>query len=549
MRFPHWLKSVASAFVLSATAGSAMAQGPGMPGAGFQPAYGTNDPGVLYPQGVPQGYQPYPAVSPYGMGNVAWDQTFRGDDGLWFRRVLNSDREYFGSFDLNVSRIANQGNAHLGSAYIPLDQTSNGLQGVFINTFGQGGLPGTGTGGGATTGAAIPTSRVIIDNRVIPYPILVPSTNVPIGLVNNALFPIRDLTAFHDFHNTGIEGRWGFFNEDGSGMAISGFWAAPDTQSFTMGQDNINGIPITQQIITTLDGSLLFTRNGAIPLDWGFRSNGDIGAITANLGTSKYDLLFHYDVKTSAIGSDTNFFMPPVVQREAFKLRPLIGGRYLNINDRFNFRGIDSGFGYSLTDSVITGGGGGGGQNTASATYRPDALTLQANYDLYEATLSNNVRTNLAGPQAGFRYDFGDGDEFKVWGQSVVGVMANREDYHLYGNNIGDQQGLLLFGGGLDMLATDATFDSSRTIHRISPLFEQTIMAEMKILEMVPIIKRLPGIENTVFRLGYTATVVGGVARAGNSIEWRGFPNDSIIDPGRSTWWMNKWTFGIEKRF
>ena len=67
MRFSHWLKTVASALLLSAAAGPALAQGPGGPGYGqttFQPAYGSNDPGVLYPQGVPQGYQPYPAISP-----------------------------------------------------------------------------------------------------------------------------------------------------------------------------------------------------------------------------------------------------------------------------------------------------------------------------------------------------------------------------------------------------------------------------------------------------------------------------------------------------
>ena len=168
---------------------------------------------------------------------------------------------------------------------------------------------------------------------------------------------------------------------------------------------------------------------------------------------------------------------------------------------------------------------------------------------MVDATLNNSVQSNLAGPQVGLRYDFGSGDGFKIWGQSVVGLMGNQENYRQSGNNIGDEMGLLLFGNGLDMLATDARFSSKRTVSHVSPLFEQTFMAEMKILEMIPLVRKLPGIDNTVFRVGYTATVVGNVAQAGESIDWRGFPDFPSISPSRETWWMSRWNFGIEKRF
>ncbi len=550
MRFPHWLKTVASALVLTATAGPALAQGPGTPGGGqpmFQPAFGTNDPGMLYPQGVPQGYQPYPAISPYGMGNVAWDQTFRDDDGLWFRRILNTDRQFFGSLGATHNKTRNPGSKHLGSAFIPYDNLSNSLQGFIIPTYNQGGNVGTTTGGANTVVTGVPASRVILDRRVLPYPALVPGT-VATFEINNALFPIRDLNAFSDYSSTGIEGQWGFFNEDGTGMAWGGFWSGQDKQAFQMGQDNINGIPITQDFITEVDGVVLFTRNGAIPLDWGFQNLDVTYNGLANLGTVKYDLLFAYDTKTWSIGTDANFYMTPMIQRDALTVRPLIGGRYLHINDQFHFRGIDSGFGYDITTQ--TGGGqGGGGQGTQSNTFRPDAGSLQVNYDLYEATLNNSVNTSLAGPQVGLRYDLGDGDEFKLWGQSILGLMANREDYQQSGNNLGDQQGLLLFSNGLDMLATDARFSSKRTLGHVSPLFEQTFMAEMQILDMIPVVRKMPYIENTVFRCGYTVTVVGEVARAGESIDWRGFPQFPSIRPGRDTWWTSRWTFGVEKRF
>ncbi len=555
MRFPHWLKTVASALVLTATAGPALAQGPGTPGGGqpmYQPAYSTNDPGVLYPQGTPSNYQPYPTISPYGMGNVAWDQTFRDNNGLWFERIMHTNRDYFASLDVTYNHIRSPGSAELGSAHVPFDYITNGLQGFNIPTYGQGGNPGTTAGGGNNAaGSAIPAGRTIVDTRVLPYPILVTGTT---GIVtaNNHLFPIRSLGAFGPTSGAGLQGRWGFFNEDGSGMAVSAFWTGQTKDTFTMGEDSINGVKITQAIITASDGALLFTRNGAIPLNWGHSDSTLLPNVTANLGTAKYDLLFHYDVKTSAIGTDTNFFLPLISQGRGFKLRSFVGGRYLNISDQFYFRGIDSGFGYTLTNSTTAGGGGGGGQTTGN-TFRPDPASIVRNYGLYEATLTNNVRTNLAGPQIGLRLDLGETDNFHIWAQSAAGLMANREDYHQFGNNIGDQQGLLLFAGALptpiDMLASNARFNSTRTVNHVSPLFEQSFNAEIKILDKIPGIRRLPGIEDTKLRIGYTATVVGQVARAGDSIDWRGFPQFPSIHPGRETWWTSRWNFGIEKRW
>lgn len=549
MRFPHWIKTVASALLLTASVGPVLAQDGGQLPM-FQPAYGTNDPGVLYPQGVPSGYQPYPAISPYQMGNIGWDQTYQDGNGLWMRRMLWQDREWFSSLDVLHSTIKNPGDKHLGSAYVPIDEVSQGLLGDFINTYNEGGTPGTGQGGnqGGGGGSTLPTSRIYVNSRVYPYPFLVPSNAPGNAIVDNARFPLRDLTEFDDFRSAGMKASLGFFNEDGSGWSLNGVWSGQDKQVFHRGFDSINGVEITQEIILSQQGRMLFSRNGAIPLNWGFQTGG---TSFDTLGTNKYDLLFHYDVKTSALGADTNFYFPPTIQRQAFKLRPFLGARYLHIDEQFYFRGIDSGFGYTIDGNTVGGGGGGGGggNNTTSRTYRPDPASLQINYDLFEATLSNNVKTNLAGPQFGFRYDFGEGDEFNVWGQSTVGLLANREDYSQFGNNIGDQQGLLLFSSGIDMLATDARFRSRRSVNHVSPMFEQTFMVEAEILDMIPLVRNLPMLEDTVFRCGYTVTVVGGVARAGESIDWKGFPFFPGIKPGRETWFMQNWNFGLEKRF
>ena len=548
MRFSHWLKTVASALLLSAAAGPALAQGPGTPGGGqptFQPAYGANDPGVLYPQGVPQGYQPYPAISPYGMGNVAWDQTFRDNDGLWFERILNTKRTYFGSLDVTHNRVVNPGRKELGSPHIPFDVVTNGLAGFNIPTYGQGSTPG-GVAGAVPAGGQNPLSRVVVDSRVIPYPMYLGLPSLTgVGDINS-FFPIRGLNEFGDFKSVGLQASLGFFNEDGSGMAVNGFWTGVANQAFDMGEASINGIAITQDIILASGGALLYTRNGAIPLDWGYSSSALIPNVTGHLGTTKYDLLFHMDTRTSTLGTDVNFYMPPVVQREAFKLRTLIGGRYLNIDQQFRFVGIDSGFNYPLTN--ITGNAGGGAASGGN-TFRPDPGLITVGYDLYTATLSNSVQTNLAGPQVGLRYDFGEGKKFKIWGQSIVGLMANHENYSLHGNNIGDEQGLLLLSNGIDMLATDARFSSTRSVSHVSPLFEQSVNTEINVLERLPIIRRVPGIQNTMLRFGYTMTVIGQVARPGESIDWRGFPGFPSIHPDRSTWWNSRFSFGIEKRF
>ncbi len=547
MRFSHWLKTVASALLLTATAGPALAQGPAGPGSGppmFQPAYGASDPGVLYPQGVPQGYQPYPAISPYG--NIGFDQTYRDNDGLWFQRILNTDREWFGSLDVTYNTIKNPGNRELGSPHIPIDPITGGLLGYNIPTYGQGGEPLGGVGFGGLGIPTIPNDRVIVDDRVIPYPLNILAPTFAAVQLNANIYPIRGLNEFGDYKSTGLQGGLGFFNEDGTGMSVNGFWSGNANQSFTMGQESINGIPITQEIIDATNGRLLFFRNGAIPLDWGFSSSLFLGGITGHLGTAKYDLLYHMDTKSTAIGSDLNYYMTPVVDSGAIKVRPLIGGRYMSIDDQFRFHGIDSGFNY---DFLITSSTGGVGGAAAANTYRPLPGTQFAVYDMVDATLNNSVQSNLAGPQVGLRYDFGSGDGFKIWGQSVVGLMGNQENYNQSGNNIGDELGLLLFSNGLDMLATDARFNSKRTVSHVSPLFEQTFMAEMKILEMIPLVRKLPGIDNTVFRVGYTATVVGNVAQAGESIDWRGFPDFPSISPSRETWWMSRWNFGIEKRF
>ncbi len=554
MRFSHWLKTLASATVLSVSAESVMAQNPGYPGTGqptFQPPYTTNDPGVLYPQGIPQGYNPYPAISPFGNGAVAWDQTFQDTDGLWYERILNRNREYFGSIEMTYNTTKSPGTKELGSPHIPFDVDSGGLQGYIIPTYGQGATPGSGTGG--TTGATItlgsPPSSTVIDPRVIPYP-LYQTTNT--FTFDNALFPIRGMSEFDNYRSIGLQGSWGFFNEDGTGFSIGGFWTGQDTQNFTMGTDTINGVKITQDMIESSDGNLIFTRNGALPLNWGaFVTSVPGDNFSVGLGTAKYDLMYHFDTQTSVIGADSNVYFSPIVRRSAMKLRTFVGGRYMMVDDQFNLKGVDSGFAYDVASSAGTSGGAAGGTGgvTGGNTYRPESGSLVRFYDIYEATVHQSVQTQLAGPQLGLRYDFGNGDGFRMWGQSILGVMANMEDYSLSGNNIGDEHGLLSSGSGIDMLENNATFASKYSVNRVSPLFEQTINAEMKILDMIPLVRQLPGIEDTVFKVGYTITVVGGVARAGSSIDWAGYPYFPANRPDRDTWWTSRWNFGIERRF
>jgi hypothetical protein len=577
MRTHRWLKALAFGCCLGAGADAAFAQAPFMGGGqgtwvnadgspagaplapqmqgGFQPVYPTNDPGVLYPPGTPNSFAPWPTVSPYGMGNYSYDTTYN-KRGLWFRELLNKHRDYY--FNVNALSTTTRGPGHatIGAQPIKLDDLTFGPAGYKLPTYGVAAFPGagTGTGGGTTTGGGpTPLSRVYIDDGVYPYPYMRPSTTgTPASQVDNNLFPIRSTRLFNEFNSPGIQLEWGFEEEDGSGLRLDAWWGFSSDQTFQRGTDRIDGVIIDQQLILNTEGQLLFTRNGAVTFDTGivltpFQLPDQTDVFGAHLGAQKYDLLYRVNVQSQAGGGDLHMYMPDLMDStSAIRLRPVYGAKYQFLGETFDFRGIDSGMSY-VVDGGVTGGTGGG--STQQPTYRPTrwgtAGPNSIDSDVFETQVSSRVRTHLAGPTAGLRYDFGRSKNFKIWGQSSAGLLANYEQVRVNGFNAGENL-ITRFLLGTNMLDGDSHFSDTENHAHVSPMFEQTFMSESKILAALPLTREVPILANANFRLGYTTTIIGNVARPADSIEWNGFPRSPKVNIDYQTWSMGRLNVGLE---
>ncbi len=572
MRTHRWLKALAFGCCLGAGADAAFAQAPYMGGSDaqwvtadgspapfapqmpgtFQPPYATNDPGVLYPPGTPQSFAPYPTMSPYGMGNYAQDSTYN-HGGNWFRELLYKRRDYYFSVDALSTATRGPGPGTIGAEPINLDRLTRGPAGWVPPNYGIGGYPttGTGTGTGTNTTTTQPPSRVYVDRGVNPYPYVRSSaTAVPDHIqVNNDLFPIHNTRMFNDFKSPGLQIDWGFWDEDGSGLKIDAWWGFSSDQTFQRGTDRINGVIIDQQLILNTEGQFLFTRNGAVTFDTGIAdtiaTDEQLGIYGATIGAQKYDVLYRVNVQSQAGGGDIQMFMPDLLSSTSpIRLRPVYGAKYTFIGETFDFRGIDSGISY---DIATTGGGGQGGQQTGQ-TFRPTPWgTSPPNIDsdMFETQVNSRVRTHLAGPTAGLRYDFGRSKNFKIWGQSNVGLLANHEEARVHGFNAGENVATR-FLLGTNMLDGDSTFSDSATHTHVSPLFEQTFMAESRVLAALPGTREIPLLANANLRIGYTATYIGNVARPASSIQWNGFPRSPKVDIDYRTWSMGRMNFGLE---
>jgi hypothetical protein len=583
MRTHRWLKALAFGCCLGAGADAAFAQAPFAGGEGnwitadgspapapyppqmpgmYQAPYGTNDPGVLYPPGTPPSFAPWPQISPYGMGNYSYD-THYNQGGTWFREILNKRRDYY--FNVNALSTTTRGPGHatIGAQPVKLDDVTRGPAGYPLPTYGEAAFPGattggTGTGGGTNTATGpTPASRVYIDDGIYPYPYMRPSTTgTPASTVDNNLFPIRSTRLFNEFNSPGIQLEWGFEEEDGSGLKLDAWWGFSSDQTFQRGTDSIDGVVIDQQLIFNTEGQFLFSRNGAVTYDTGivltpFQAVDAQGLFGATLGAQKYDVMYRVNVQSQAGGGDLQLMMPDLLpSTSAIRLRPVYGGKYTFIGESFDFRGIDSGMSYNVVGGATGGGTGGGtGGTNTGATFRPVPWGTTGpnsiDSDLFETQVSSRTRSHLAGPMAGLRYDFGRSRNFKIWGQSSAGLMANYEQVRVNGFNAGENliTRLLL---GTNMLDGDSSFSDSETHAHVSPVFEQTFMSESKILAALPGTREIPILANANFRLGYTTTIIGNVARPADSIEWNGFPKSPKVDIDYMTWSMGRVNVGLE---
>ncbi len=488
--------------------------------------YGGGDVNQMWPANTPQNFYPYPAVSPYGgqTGGVAGiDQTYQ-QNGVWFRQFLNQRRDYHFSLEYTHVSFRNPGNALIGSPYQDIN--------IYARTAPLG-QPFTAQ---ELMLGAIPMNTVGFlqaDPGVFPIPL------VDLPLVNDtAKFPIRTMGLFQDMGTSGIQTRWGFDNEDGSGFNWNGQWAFERQTAFQMGRDNINGIPITPLVTAALDGLNLFTKNGAVPLDNG--EPGPIDPLSGSGSTAKFDVMYRVEFATQTGETNMDWYSTPLFRHDWMQIRPLWGVRYRYIGEHFGFQGIDSGFDYTIDDG------------TGDGSFRPDPGSIIQLYPQFTAVLDSDVSSHLAGPEIGFRFDLGEGDSFHVWGETIGGLMLNNEEIRVSGQNIGDPlYDAQLLGLQLPLLAVPRMFTNptdfaeTDTHTHVSPIFSQSINADIDILDYVPVVNRLHLFEDAKFRMGYQYFIAGHIARPADSIEWRGFPLFPEARADYKSWYSHQFNFGV----
>jgi hypothetical protein len=525
MRIHNWFRTIAGTLALTAAAESAVAQDFGPGGQMMAPGSGPVDPGVMYPQGVPQGFNPWPQVSPYGAGNMDQDQ-YRHRNGLWFEEILNKDREFYGGVDAIWADLGVTNGSIVSSPYIPYDQATHATTVYNPPTYGVG-LP---VAGGREIGTGANPWVYMRPNGQLNY----------VAQPYDFIFPIHSTGVMPNETNAGLEARWGFDDADGMGMMLSGFYLAPKTQLFQRGTDVINGVPVTPDMVTRTAGQILYTKNGSIAYSNGTPDLGD-DPIGVNGGAQKYDIMYRLANRIDAAGANVAMYMSPLVKTSGVMVRPFLAGRYMYINENFAFKGVDSGFNYDVDEYDY---GGVADIPDDPSTFRPDGRLIQR-YDQFTATLQNTIQSHIAGPEVGFRYDLGRRKSFTIWGATTFGLMANYASMNLSGNNIGE---VLITSElfGFDMLANDARFADKKTTSHVSPLFEQSIVLEARVFEELPYLSEIPILNEAMLRFGYTFTAIGKVNRADDTINWRGFPLFPDLNTDTQTFVMNRINLGLE---
>jgi hypothetical protein len=430
---------------------------------------------------------------------------------------------------------------------------------------------------GGQIGENITPNVILVGPGAYPFVVMREQVDSPpyVGVIRTppevGLFPQRNLSVFNEPRSNGMRLRAGYFNGDGTGLGAEAWWGFDDNQRFQVGNDNINGIPITQNMIAGIDldgtfpdehdgtpnnpnGWLIpFAKVGGLPLvqnsgvmDFLFPDQGFTGS------TQKYDLMYRLDYSAEAGGGNVNFYLGRLRQSTTGDIKPYVSARYLYINEAFAFTGLDSGFTYAVDFD-----------SNDPPTFRPDGAVFGPFYDLFRSYLQSTVTSNLAGPELGLRGDVGrNGGTLKVWWSGSLGLMANHERVRVRGNNIGDawlfhtnigdptnptdDSGLgVIFGPAYDMFAADNSFSDVETHTHVSPLLNLGINAELDIFDTVPLLRRISLFDAAKLTVGYNLLMVGKLARPGNSVKWRGFPEFPSVNVRYDNWDTQQFSLGL----
>lgn len=511
--------------------------------------------------GMPGSFQAYPNISPY---ENAMDQHYN-TDGMWFRKILPhsmATNDYF----FNISYVRTKAR-----------NLSGRVGDINAPTF---------------------TQEETIDGTT--------NTNLPDALFLNNFNP-ASASLPPDVIGNGIQINWGMKSQFGWGMSVEGMWNAPSAQIYNARQN------YEQQRLQTAAALDLEASNGegAFGGEFSQRSSlierqiveNDIltGPILTNLAddfglfggaddvldrqlfnlhaiplqngvdfdgfNQRFDMDFILKHSIETYTGAVNFSAPVVYETDSLKIHPVIGGRFLQINEGYSFRGVDSGLVYLqnipdgvdddddfVVDNVA---------ETGTATFTQGNPSTDS---IIRSFVDASVQSQMGGPEIGIQYTLGEGKGITINGATKVGALFNSEKMRLSGDNIGDTvtTNIDLVTGEttlLDMFDTttrdpitgrsistlNAFNEGKRTTH-VSPMFQQSLMAEIPLFSRVPVLRDMWQFQNASFTAGWTFLYVGEVADPQQSINWLSNPRAGVtptIDIERSTYFQNSFSAGI----
>lgn len=545
------------ALTMSAESGAQMMEYPSYGAPSFMggppPAYSATD-----PSGMPGGFQPYPMVSPY---QNAMEQHYN-DDGVWFRKVFGHTaalNNYF--FNLSYTRTKTRGlTGRVGDQSAPnftqeetIDGTTNSNlpDALFLNNFNPGNANMTpdNIGNGIKINAGMKSAFGWGLNIDVDW--MSPTNRTYNARENYEQQRVSSVTAL-DLEASNGEGAFG--NVFGSQALGSNLRERQIVEDQILTGDILLNLVADFGLFGGADDVLdrqLFNLH-ALPLQNGVDFDGF---------NQRFDLDYIMQHSVEVYTGALNFSAPVIYESDSLKINPIVGGRFTRINEGWFFRGVDSGLVYAqnipdgvdddndfVVDNVA---------ETGTATFAQGNPSTDS---IIRAFVDSSVQSSLGGPELGVQYTIGEGDGFRIKGATKVGALFNTEKVRLSGDNIGDTvtttvdlatgntilQDLFDTGSGLN------AFESSKETTHISPMFQQSLSAEIPLFSRIPVLRDMWQFENATFQAGWTYLYIGEIADPQQSINWLTNPRAGItptLNVKRSKFFQNSFTAGINWEF
>jgi hypothetical protein len=458
------------------------------------------------------------------------------ENGFWFNRIISGRSRYFFTVEALITRTGAPPHTLIGATNV------NNVTPLAADVLGEGSQHSQRFVERTVNSANFEPDRDFQGGQ---------NTDVPIFIEQDAGVLQQHIGS------GGVRGSWGWWNPDGSGFMVQGYWQDVARSSFELGylpsqfesylyMDVLNPANVNNNFLTHLQPWF------GLPLPGADRDRDGLNGVVV-----PYDMYVQFEFRTNTFGGNLDWYFTPIFDRDYFKIRPLVGGRYLMVNESFSFRAADSGLGYTLEPSdVDVGGGTGQNQNVNFLLQISELDGGFALPDPIESYLLSKTQNQFGGPEVGLRFDFG-GEKAKIWLQSKFGLLAYYNTREVSGFNIGDHYSVLITdpdvnGDGIPDNPTRAagktgtTFRDAKSNTTVAPMFEQGVFVQAPILKYVPLINKMSVFEKADFQAGYTVLVLGNVYRAVNDINWQQYPNFPTAGNGRSVFYTTNWSLGVQ---